>query len=446
MTKGGVYGALARFALPFLLANFIQALYGAADLAVVGWFGTAAEVSAVSTGTQVMQILLSMVSGLVMGGTVLIGRYYGAGDREKVQTTVNNTLGLFTYAGVLFTVLLLIFCDPALWALQTPQAAFAGAQSYVRVAACGTLFVFGYNAVAAVLRALGDSKSPLLFVAVACAANVVLDFLLVGGFGMGPAGAALATILSQGLSLCYAVWHIRRKMPEIVIGPACLRLSSRFSRRILGVGFPVSLQETLVQVSFLFMAAIVNRMGVEASAAVGICSKFDGFAMLPPSAFGAALAAFAAQNLGAGKPGRAKKALTASVGMSLAAALVFFLWAQVSPLSIMGVFGAEKAVAQAGALYLQSFSIDFILVCFVFCMNGFFNGCGKTGFTMAVSLVSTVGLRIPLAAFLSSGTGGLYGLGFAAPAASLFSILFCLVYFLKGGWREERRPAAENND
>lgn len=438
LTEGAVYGTLARFALPFLLANFIQALYGAVDLAVVGWFGTAADISAVSTGTQVLQILLSMVSGLTLGGTVLIGRYYGAGDKQKVQDTVNNTLGLFTYAGILFTVLLLVFCDPVLRALQTPIQAFAGAQSYVRVAACGTLFVFGYNAVSAVLRAMGDSQSPLRFVAVACAANVLLDVLLVGALGMGPAGAALATILSQGISLGYAVLHIRHKRPEIQLGLNVLRLSSRLSGRILAVGFPVSLQETLVQISFLFIAAIVNGMGVNASAAVGVCSKFDGFAMLPPSAFGAALAAFAAQNLGAGRPERAKKALTASIGMSLAAGAVFFLWGQLSPLSIMGIFRADAAVAQAGALYLQSFSIDFLLVCFVFCMNGFFNGCGKTGFTMAVSLISTIGLRIPLAALLG-GNGGLYGLGFAAPAASLFSILFCLLYFFKGSWKSALR-------
>ena len=437
LTEGSIGRRLITFAIPYLIANFVQALYGAVDMAVVGWFANSAGISAVSVGSQVMQIVTSMVSGLTMGGTILIAQYFGAKLEKDTKETISTMLTMFAAAGVGFTAVMFLCAPWVLSLLQTPPEAFEQALSYVRIASCGILFIFGYNAISAMLRGLGDSKSPLLFISIACLTNIALDLLMVGGMGMGPAGAALATILSQAVSMCLAILYLTRRDFIFDFKLQGFHMYKDKALKLLKIGLPVSLQESMVSVSFLFIAAIVNSLGVITSAAVGIAGKFTNFAMLPATAFSGAISALTAQNMGAGQPDRAKKSLLIAISMALGCGFLFFLWVQLAPQSVLHIFKADPQVTAAGIAYMRTFSIDYLLVAFVFCMNGFFNGCGRTVFSMANGLFSTLMVRVPLAYFLSRYIpGSLSGIGLAAPLASSTSLIFGLIYLKMGRWKQ----------
>ena len=437
LTQGNLVKKLVVFAIPFLLANFIQALYGAVDMAIVGWWGSASGISAVSTGSQVIQLLTSLISGLTMGGTILIAQYFGAGKQGDVKESIGTTLTLFGLAAVVLTVIMLFANHGILVLLQTPAEAMEQAEDYVMICSLGILFIFAYNAISAILRGLGDSKSPLLFIAAACVTNILLDLLLVGVFHMGAAGAAIATVISQAVSVLLSVLLLIRKKFVFDFKWKSFRIQKSKAAKIFRLGLPVSFQETLVSISFLMISAIVNSLGVVTSAAVGIVGKFEGFAMLPATAFCAAISSMVAQNMGANGHGRALKAQKVGIGFSFACSLVFFAWAQIAPESILYLFKAEPAVAAAGAEYIRSFSIDFIMVAFAFCMNGFCNGCGGTTFTMVNSLLSTMLVRVPLALLFSMlMPESLFGIGLAAPLATLLSIVIGFFYIRSGRWKK----------
>lgn len=440
LTEGSIVKKLLIFAVPYLIANFIQALYGAVDMMVVGWFANAAGISAVSVGSQVMQIVTSLVSGLTMGGTILIAQYAGARREKESVETISTMLTLFGLLAIVFTVGLYVLAEIILRLLQTPEEAFLPALRYVQICSCGTLFIFGYNAISAILRGLGDSKNPLIFVAIACGTNIILDLLFVGGFQMGAAGAALATILSQAVSVILAIIFLSRKDFIFQFRLKNFRIHPVQAKKLIQLGLPVSFQETMVSLSFLIIAGIVNTLGVIPSAAVGICGKFEGFAMLPAGAFSSAIASMAAQNIGAKKPDRARQCMWVGIGFSFLCSLFFFGWVQIFPESALVLFKADAQVVAAGIQYLRTFSFDFMFVSFYFCMNGFFNGCGRTAFTMANGVIATFAARIPLAFFLTKflpAQWSLYGIGLAAPIATLLSIGMCAWYLKTNRWKAE---------
>lgn len=436
LTSGNIYKTLLVFAVPFLIANFIQILYGAVDLAVIGWFCDQAAVSAVSIGTQVTQLLVSLITGLTMGGTVLIAQYIGANRQKDVEETIATTFTLFLGVAIIMTIIMFVFTPALLKLIQTPAPAYQDASTYVYICSAGILFIFGYNAVSAILRGMGDAKSPVLFISVACVVNIVLDFVLVGVFHMGASGAAIATTFSQGISLFLSIRFLRSKDFLFDFKPSSFKLNRKKAIMIFKIGLPVSLQETVSSISFLCIAAIVNSFGVAASAAAGICSKFEGFAMLPSTAMASAISTVAAQNIGAGKWKRARKAMWVSIMFALIASSVFFLWAKISPESIMGIFKADPAVTLAGAQYLHYFRFDFLFVAFGFTMNGFFNGCGRTFFAMVNGIAASIFIRIPLSFLLSQMMpNDLTGVGAAIPLATLVSVVIGLIYYRMGKWK-----------
>lgn len=436
LTDGNIYKTLLVFALPFLIANFIQILYGAVDLAVVGWFSNQINVSAVSIGSQVTQLLVSLITGLTMGGTVLIAQYIGAKRHKDSEETIATTFTLFLYVGILLTTIMFVFTPSLLRLIQTPQASFKEACEYVYICSGGILFIFGYNAVSAILRGMGDSKSPVYFISVACVVNIILDLILVGVFHMGAAGAAIATTFSQGVSLILSICFLRKKDFLFDFHWSSFRINSHKARMIFKIGLPVSLQETISSVSFLWIASIINSYGVAASAAAGICTKFEGFAMLPSTALAAAISTVAAQNIGAGSWRRARKAMWISIAFAIIASSIFFIWAGVSSSSIMAIFKADESVTLAGIQYLRYFRYDFLLVAFGFTMNGFFNGCGRTFFAMVNGVAASIFIRIPLAYYLSQlGSNDLTGVGASIPIATLVSVMAGLIYYRRGKWK-----------
>lgn len=442
LTEGRVLPTLLRFAVPFLIANILQSLYGAVDLFVVGKYCSAASVAAVSTGTQVTQIVTSLVTGLTLGSTIVIGQHMGRREYERVRQTIGTTLTVFAVTALLLTALMLGFERPLLTLLDTPAASFELTMQYVAVCACGNLFICGYNAISAILRGYGDSERPMLFVLVACVLNIVLDFVFVKYCGLDVRGTALATVLSQAVSMIAAIVYLKKQNFIFDFRLPSFRPVKSIVLELARVGIPISFQEMCVRISFLYLMAVMNRCGVAAAAVVGIGSKYDVFAMLTATSMANALAAITAQNMGAGKPKRARQSLWYGLGFALFVSALFWLWAQLSPQSMIAVFADDADVIAAGVPFFRSCSYDYIMVTIVFCLNGYLNGRQKTIWTMVSCTAGALLLRIPMVHFFGKYFAGDLGmLGRIAPFVSGIMACYTLFYVIYEGRNHESRRA-----
>ncbi len=434
LTQGSVLKVLVIFALPFLLANILQSLYGAVDLFVVGRFCSAQSVAAVSTGTQVTQIITSLCTGLTLGSTILVGNYAGQKDWESVKKAIGTTFVIFFGFAILLTAFMLILKRPILILLKTPAASFEQTVTYVTICSLGILFICGYNAISAILRGYGDSVRPMLFVGIACIINIVLDFFFVGSLGMGVAGTALATIVSQALSMLFAIGSLKHGNFIFDFKRSSFRVEKALALQLAKIGIPISFQELLIRISFLYMTAVMNACGVAAAAVVGVGAKFDVFAMLTGTSLANALAAISAQNMGAGKPERAKRSLWYALGIGFVVSTCFWLWAQIDPAMMIGVFTKEATIISAGVPYFKSASYDYILVTFVFILNGYLNGRQKNLWTMLSSAFGAVVLRIPMVYLFGQMFADDLGmLGRIAPTVSGIMASYTLIYVIAEG-------------
>jgi len=441
LTRGKIAPTLLRFALPFLASSLLQFLYGVVDMIIVGQFSDSAGIAAVNNSGQIMQLVTSLICGVATGGTVLIGQYVGARQEREAGKTVGNLILLFAALALLITGGLLAFGNGMVALMRVPEEAVAPAQSYLRICGAGTVFIVGYNVVSSVLRGVGDSKRPMYFIAVSCVLNIFGDLALVGGLGLGAAGAAIATAAAQGVSfLCALATLFRGGLPF----PVQIQWDARKLLKVLRLGIPVALQDVLTTLSFIIITVVVNLIGLEQSAAVGVVERLIGFAMVIPIAFMSALAVFAAQNMGARQDERAKQGIRIAMAVSLGLTVFLFAAMQLVPQALMGIFTPDPAVIRHGALYLRTYSIDALMVCFVFCFNGFFSGCGHTGFTMFNCLFSTFLVRVPLVIWFASWPEvTMLQIGIAAPVASFVQIVLQLIYYRSGRWSRSILETAE---
>lgn len=286
------------FALPYMFSNLLQVLYGSADLFVVGQFGHTFDVSGVSIGSQAMALITNLVLGLTTGVTVLLGQYLGSKSYRDLSKTIGGAIVLFLIIALVLTFVMLSFNNEITLLMNTPKEAIEATKSYLSICSAGIIFIVGYNVVSSILRGLGDSKTPLLFVFIACMINIVVDFVLVGYFHMGAKGAAIATVSAQGFSFFFALVYLCKKG----IGYSFYKEDicfSKYIQKIMQIGFPLGLQSVLVNISFLIITIIANQMGLIASASLGVVEKLMGFLMLPAIALGSALASLIALNVGA---------------------------------------------------------------------------------------------------------------------------------------------------
>lgn len=435
LLRGNVRSALIRFALPFLGASLLQFIYGAVDMLIVGRFCTPAAIVAVSNGAQIMQILTLTVVGLTTGLTVLVGQYLGAGRRTDMERTFLTGVVLYTPIALALLLLLLFFHPAVIQLMQVPDAAVEYARQYLMICSVGVPFIVGYNVVSATLRALGDSRRPMLFIAVACVVNIAGDLILVGVFSLGVAGAAIATLTAQ--MLCFFASLSVLRLPQFPVPGRGVRPDGHKLARLLSISAPLALQSLLVELSFLLITVIVNLIGLEQSAAVGIVERILGVGFLGASAFSAAVSAMTAQNIGAGQPDRARQATLWGTACSLALGAVLYLIFLLFSRQLVGLFTTDPSVIHHGVLYMTIYGSDCVLVGIVFCMNGFFNGCGRAGFTMFCSLFSTFAVRVPLSYVISTLPGAtMLHMGIAAPAASIIQIILQLIYLRSGRWRD----------
>ena len=435
-TRGKIVLPLLQFVGPVLLALFLQAMYGAVDLMIVGKFAQDADVSAVSTGSQITLTLTSLISSLAMGMTIMIGERIGMGQPEKSGEITGSGILLFSGIGVVATILMAVFAPQLAEIMHAPEEAFSQTTSYIRICGLGTLVIIAYNLIGSIFRGLGDSRTPLVTVAIACVCNIVGDLLLVAGFHMGTSGAAIATVLAQLISVLISLWMIRRQTLPFSFSRRSIRWNSGHIVRILHLGVPIALQDFLVGVSFLVLLAIVNSLGVIVSAGVGVAEKVCGFIMLVPAAFMQSMSAFVAQNRGAGKPERAVRGLWSAIAVSTTFGIVMFFVTFFHGNLLSSVFVSGGEVILASAEYLKAYAIDCLLTCFLFCFIGFFNGVEYTKFVLLQGLVGAFCVRIPVAFIMSrQDPVSLFHVGLATPCSTLVQIVMCFVCFAV--WRRK---------
>ena len=437
-TTGNISRMLIKFCGPFLLSNLLQALYGAADLAIVGQFCQTTSTAGVTIGSQITHVATMMVSGLTVGGTILVAQYFSARREKDISETIGTMFTLLFILALIITGLSIGFCDQILNLLQTPANAMAEARSYTNICMAGTILIFGYNAISAVQRGLGDSIHPLIFVGVACAVNIILDLVLVAGVGMGASGAAVATVAAQGISFLLAAAYLRKSDFPFDFKPKSFKLVGNKVKNLVNLGLPSSVQSVVVNFSFLLMTAIVNGFNSEAAtSAVGFVSKFNSFAILPTVAMSSSISAIAAQNITANELGRAKETFVRGLQIALAISAVIFCISQFASEWVLRLFSPDAEVLEWGVPYLKMYSYEYLLVPFVFCMNGLISASGHTMYSMLTAVASSIALRMP-AAILLSKFMGLAGVGLAAPLATCCSIVMCAIFVGTGRWKNNK--------
>ena len=427
-TQGKIVEPLLQFAVPVLLALFLQALYGAIDLAIVGQFSSPADVSAVGTGSQIMMTITGLVTSFAMGLTILLGQRIGKGQMESGGKVIGCGIVLFAAIGAFLTVVTVLFSGSITQILHAPEEAFELTRLYVLICGSGSLAIVGFNFIAAVFRGLGDSRTPMITVLIASIFNVAGDILLVKVFRMGASGAAAATVAAQLLSVIISLFLIRTSGLPFEMNRGMIRLDKEIVRHIVILGVPIALQDFLVGISFLIILAIVNTLGVTASAGVGVAERVCTFIMLIPSSFMQSMSAFASQNKGAGKYDRALKALWLAVGTSTLFGVVMFFISFFHGDLLASLFSADPEVIRAAADYLKAYGIDCLLTCFLFCFIGYFNGMGMTTFIMIQGIAAAFLIRVPAAWFFSGLRHvSLFYIGLGIPMSTVMQIILCFI-------------------
>ena len=425
LTEGSVAKTIFQFSLPYLLSYFLQTLYGMADLFIIGQYSGVESTTAVAVGSQVMHMLTVMIVGLSMGGIVMIGRAVGAKDQKQAAKSVGNAVTLFmTLAGIL-TLSLLLLVDPVVRVMSTPAEAVQGTRAYLIICFLGIPFITAYNVISSIFRGMGDSKSPMYFIAVACAANILLDYVFIGGMDLGPSGAALGTISAQIISVIVSLFLVRKK---IRLTKGDLKPEKKTVLDILKIGVPVCLQDGFIQVSFIVITIIANQRGLNDAAAVGIVEKLIGILFLVPSSMLQTVSVLCAQNIGAGKHDRARKTLWYSSFITVVWGVFAIVLMYARSEEIIGLFSNSKEAVLLGCEYMKSYVWDCMIAGLHFCFSGYFCAYGLSGISFLHNAISIVAVRIPFSYLASvKYPATLFPMGMASPAGSFLSVLICVV-------------------
>ena len=430
LTTGSVFKNIVFFSLPYLLSYFLQTLYGMADLFIIGQFEGTASTTAVSIGSQVMHMLTVMIVGLAMGSTVSIGQSVGANDKKRAAVHIGNTVTLFLSLSVVLTVVLVLLVHPIVNIMSTPTEAVSGTVAYLTICFIGIPFITAYNVISSIFRGLGDSKSPMYFIAVACVANIGLDYLFMGAMRMGPAGAALGTTLAQAISVVFALVVILRRESGISVDKSHFKPKKPVLGNILKIGVPIAVQDGLIQVAFVVITIIANRRGLTDAAAVGIVEKIISFVFLVPSSLLSTVSALGAQNIGAHKPERAVATLRYAICIAVGFGLIVSGLVQVVAEPVVGLFTSDSAVQMAGGQYFRGYIWDCIFAGIHFSFSGYFCACEKSVLSFLHNIIAIALVRLP-GVYLTSKLfpTTLFPMGLATATGSLLSVIICVIAF-----------------
>lgn len=431
LTEGNILSSLLCFAIPIFAALFLQAMYGAVDLMVVGKYAQIADQSGVATGSMFTSAFCNVITCFAIGVTVVIGEAIGSGKKEDASKGIGTGIVLFAIIVAVATVILVMFAEQIAVLMNAPHDALEQTTQYIRICGIGIVFIIAYNVLGAIFRGIGDSKTPLLTVAIACGVNIIGDLVFITIFHMGAAGAALATVFAQAVSVVISLLIIRKKQLPFEFRKSDIHLEKAYAKKIFMIGMPVAAQELLVGFSFIYVQSTVNTIGMVESAAIGVGEKVCAFLMLVACAFMQAMAAFVAQNNGAGKHDRAKKALRYGIQTAFTAGFCMGLLAFIAGNYLAGIFSNDVNVIAATHSYLKAYAFDCLLTAILFCFIGYFNGCEKTMFVMMQGIIGAFCVRVPLVSLLSKiGEGSLFLIGLATPASSVVQIILCVIAFV----------------
>ena len=435
LTNGSVFKNIILFSLPYLLSYFLQTLYGMADLFIVGQFSGVASTTAVSIGSQVMHMLTVMIVGLAMGTTVSIAQAVGAGEKKKVSQSTGNTVTMFMVLSIILMAVLLLLVNPIVHVMSTPSGAVRGTVRYLTICFIGIPFITAYNIISSIFRGMGDSKSPMYFIAIACLFNIVLDYVFIGALQLGPSGAALGTTVSQAISVVISLIVIRKKK-SISLSRADIKPRSSIMKKILSIGVPVAFQDGLIQISFIIITIIVNRRGLNDAAAVGIVEKIISFFFLVPSSMLSTVSALGAQNIGANKPRRAIQTLRYAIFITVGFELIVSILIQFGAENVVALFTdshtvSGKEVIRLGGQYIRGYIWDSVFAGIHFSFSGYFCACGKSGISFLHNILAIILIRVPGAYFMSAMfPTTLFPMGLATVAGSLLSVCICVIAFI----------------
>lgn len=428
-TQGSILKKMIKFMIPILGALVLQAMYGAVDLMIVGQFGTTSGLSGISTGSNIMNLATFVVAGLAMAVTVQISKYIGMKNEERIGRLLGATIALFSIISVVVSVVLIVFAPQLSVLMQAPEEALDLTVQYVRICGTGFLLITAYNTISSVFRGLGDSKSPLIFVAIACCVNIVGDLVLVAGFGLNVIGAAVATVAAQGISVLLSVLIIRKKKLPFHIHKQDICLNEEI-KGIFKIGTPIALQELLTQLSFLALCAFVNSLGLAASSGYGVASKIQGFVMLIPGSLMQSMSSFVSQNVGAGKEKRAFRAMLTGIGIGAVVGVFVFIGVVFYGDVLAGIFTNDAAVVQEAFHYLRGFALEAIVTAVLFSFMGYYNGHARTFWVMIQGLAQTFIVRLPMAYIMTmQPDANLFKIALSAPSATIFGIVLNIAYY-----------------
>ena len=431
LTTGSVFKTIVFFALPYLFSYFLQTLYGMADLFITGQYCGVDSITSVSNGSQVMYMLTVIIVGLAMGATVTIGRAVGARKLEDAAEAVGNTITLFMILAIIITGVLLFLVSDIVTLIGTPVEAVSGTIRYLTICFIGIPFITAYNIISSIFRGLGDSKSPMYFIGIACAMNILLDYVFIGALGFGPLGAAFATTLSQTFSVFVALIAIRKKQSGIKLKKENFIPKKEVMGEILKIGIPVAVQDGCIQVAFIIITVIANHRGLDDAAAVGIVEKVISAIFIIPSSMLATVSALSAQNIGAGKHDRATKTLRYAIMITTCYGILATVIVELTASNIVGLFTTDTAVILLGSQYISSYIVDCIFAGAHFCFSGYFCAYGKSYIGFIHNILAITLVRVP-GSYLASKyfADTLFPMGMAAPAGSLLSVIICVAAFL----------------
>ena len=430
LTTGSILKSIVYFSLPYLLSYFLQTLYGMADLFIIGQFEDISNITAVSIGSQVMHMLTVMIVGLAMGATVNIGQAIGAGNKKQAARSIGNTVILFMMLAIVGSAGLLFFIRPIVEVMSTPQEAVSATVIYLTICFLGIPFITAYNIISSIFRGMGDSKSPMYFVAAACIVNIILDYIFIGGLHMGAAGAALGTTCSQTISVIIAFVVIMKKKTGISLSKNDFKIDRKTMSRLLKIGVPVALQDGFIQIAFIIITVIANRRGLDTAAAVGIVEKIISFLFLVPSSMLSTVSALGAQNIGAGKPERAQRILRYAVMITVAFGIIISVIIQLIAGPVVGLFTENTRVILLGSQYIRGYIFDCIFAGVHFSFSGYFCACGHSELSFIHNIIAIILVRIPGVYITSKAFSSLFPMGLATVGGSILSVIICIAAYI----------------
>lgn len=436
LTKGSEGKLILMFALPMLIGNIFQQLYNTVDGLIVGNTLGKEAMGAVMLSFPIMFLLISLVMGITMGSTILLSQYYGAKDMDRVKKTIDTAYIFMFFASIAVTIGGLLLSGPILTLIKTPAEMVDQAKAYLDVIFIGMIFMFGYNSISAILRGLGDSKTPLYFIIISTIVNIVLDYVFILSFGWGVVGAAWATVIAQGISFIFGIYHLNRTHEVLKFNIKSMKFDKEIFKMSVKLGIPSGIQQMLFSFGMMALQAIVNGYGTDTVSAFGAAARIDSFATMPIMNFGAAVSTFVGQNIGANKIDRVKKGFRYTQIISAATAIVLGSLIAIFGRYMMSLFNKDAAVIDIGASYLKIVGPFYFVISIMFITNSVLRGAGDAMFPMISSLLSLWLIRIPAAYLLSSKMGS-DGIWLAIPVAWSFGLVITSLYYKAGKWKKK---------